>query len=163
MQIICAKYPDVKITMANHEHVLSLFKTEKDYKKIVRSLVYGILKEDFHWLNTNSSKLFDSHPEVFAACLGKNYFWFKLIWNIFLDFIQKYRPACVSADIRRVLTQMCADQNAARKKRNLLDQQGMAEKIINGDLLVAPNQNLTIMSKDMDDNFYFRYDQIWIT
>ena len=55
---------------------------------------------------------------------------------------------------------MCADQNAARKKRNLLDQQGMAEKIINGDLLVAPNQNLTIMSKDMDDNFYFRYDQI---
>ena len=46
---------------------------------------------------------------------------------------------------------MCADQNAARKKRNLLDQQGMAEKIINGDLLVAPNQNLTIMSKDMDE------------
>ena len=74
MQIFCAKYPDVKITMANHEHVLSLFKTEKEYKKIVRSLVYGILKEDFHWLNTNSSKLFDSHPEVFAACLGKNYF-----------------------------------------------------------------------------------------
>jgi hypothetical protein len=73
MQSISPSYPEVVITTANHQHLLSLLKTENqnNYKKIVRSLVYGILIQDDIWVNTNSKKLFESYPEVFASCLGK--------------------------------------------------------------------------------------------
>ena len=133
MKKISTKYNQIKITLANHEQVLNLIKTEDETKcnLIVRNLlINGLTKNEDDLRDTNADKLYKKFPGllfailIFAASLGTHihlncyrHFYFT---SVFLELLQNHRKLFTLADMRRVFTQMCAEKNAQNNKLKLL-------------------------------------------
>ena len=72
MKQISNKHPNVKITLANYENLITILNQNDDrfsYSQVVRPLVCGILLMEKEWINSNI--LYEKYSEQLSACFGK--------------------------------------------------------------------------------------------
>ena len=127
--MLSVSYPEIKCPVLLIQELENRSKTHVETKNLFRQLMKSILVDESEW--TTASQIIEKHPKLMGACQGITKFlgllvhehiflvklWSSTQFYFNLAFIYKLRSDCDKSLFWGVLAQVCAEVNAAIRKR----------------------------------------------